>query len=245
MTKRKSGLPDDDHRTAGLTSLCNTVTGVDKRTAALENEEAIKRGQRYDTLTLTDLASWPTLVVYKCLSQRLKDHVFEHYMWAQLHANSLLTREQVNQAFDKINDHERDTLAEQLCDKHAVIEYTLRTQVLPEYIKQHTTGGTQTLHWQPLSPGSSSHKHRQRTVQRMNDMQANSSVPGATGQLLDFYGWRLDDDDTGMLHMLHRDLPRAVNSKRGGSGDDDEDDEADAATAITTSQSSRGIASAY
>jgi hypothetical protein len=52
-----------------------------------------------------------------------------------------------------------------------------------------------------------------------------------------------DVDDTGMLHMLHRDLPRAVNSKKGASGDNDEEDEADAATAITTSQSSRGIAS--
>jgi hypothetical protein len=114
MTKRKSGLPDDDHRTAGLTSLCNAATGVDKRTAALEHEEAIKRGQRYDTLTLTDLASWPPLVVYKCLSQRLKDHVFEHYMWAQLHANSLLTREQVNQVFDKISDLDRDALTREL-----------------------------------------------------------------------------------------------------------------------------------
>jgi hypothetical protein len=251
MTKRKSGLPDDDHRTAGLTSLCNTVTGVDKRAAALENEEAIKRGQRYDTLTLTDPASWPTLVVYKCLSQRLKDHVFEYYMWAHLHASSLLTREQVNQAFDKISDLDRDALTRELCDKHAVIEYTLRTQVLPEYIQQHTTGGTQTLHWQPLSPGSSSNKHRQRTVHRMNGMQASSSVPGATGQLLNFYGWRLDDDDTGMLHMLHRDLPHAMNSTKKGSGDDDDDDNDDddddeAATKPNTmSQSPRGIASAY
>jgi hypothetical protein len=151
MTKRKSGLPADDDNSSGITSLCNRVSRTDKRAAALAMETVIKRAQRYDTLTLTDLASWPSLLVYKTLPQRLKDHVFEYYMWQQLHANSSITREQIKQAFDSLNNHGRDTLTEQLCDKHAVIEYTLRSQVLPEYITHHVTSGSQTVHWQPVS----------------------------------------------------------------------------------------------
>jgi hypothetical protein len=258
MTKRKSGLPADDHASSGVTSMCNKVSGTDKRAAALAMDKALKRAQRYDTLTLTDLASWPSLLVYETLPQRLKDHVFEYYMWQQLHANSSITREQVKQAFESLNNHEHDTLTEQLCDKHAVIEYTLRSQVLPEYIAHHVTSGSQTVHWQSVSPGSRIHKRRQRVVQRMVDLRASSIVPGARGQVIDFYGWRLDDDDTGMLHMLLRDLPSATKSTKRGSGDDDEDDEDDddddddkddddvAATKPTSkSKSALGIASAY
>jgi hypothetical protein len=254
MTKRKSGLPADDHTPSGVTSLCNKVGGTDKRAAALAMDKVVKRAQRYDTLTLTDLASWPSQLVYETLPQRLKDHVFEYYMWQQLQANSSISREQVKQAFDSLNDHERDTLTEQLCDKHAVIEYTLRSQVLPEYITHHVTSGSQTVHWQPVSPGSSVHQRRQRVVQRMIDMQASSIVPGARGQVLDFYGWRLDDDDTGMLYMLLRDLPSATKStKKGGDDEDDEDkdddddeDDDEAATKTTSkSKSALGIASAY
>eukprot|EP00953_Heterococcus_sp_UTEX-ZZ885_P020049 11206-Heterococcus_DN1.PRE.1 len=228
MTKRKSGLPADDDNSSGITSLCNRVSRTDKRAAAQAMDKVIKRAQRYDTLTLTDLASWPSLLVYETLPQRLQSHVFEYYMWQQTHANSSITREQVKQAFDSLSDHEHDTLAGQLCDKHAVIEYTLRSQVLPEYITHHVTSGSQTVHWEPVSPGSSVHKRRQRVVQRMIDMQASSIVPGARGQLRDFYDWRLDDDDTGMLHMLLRDLPSATKStKKGGDNEDDEDDDED------------------
>jgi hypothetical protein len=56
----------------------------------------------------------------------------------------------------------------------------------------------------------------------MVDMRASSIVPEARGQLLDFYGWRLDDDDTGMLHMLLRDLPSSA--KKGGDDDDEDED---------------------
>jgi hypothetical protein len=151
------------------------------------------------------------------------------------------------QAFGKLGDHERGTLAKQLCVKHAVIEYTLRTQVLPEYITHHVTSGSQTVLWQPVSPGSRQHKQRQQVVQRMNDMYADSIVPGARALLLDFYGWRLDDDDTGMLHMLLRDLPGTSHSKKKSSGDEEDDDDVDdAATKHSTNSSSlEGIASSY
>jgi hypothetical protein len=57
MTKRKSGLPADDDKSSGITSLCNRVSCTDKRAAAQAIDKVIKRAQRYDTFTLTDLAA--------------------------------------------------------------------------------------------------------------------------------------------------------------------------------------------
>eukprot|EP00953_Heterococcus_sp_UTEX-ZZ885_P016173 9111-Heterococcus_DN1.PRE.1 len=62
MTKRKSGLPHDDTSVTGLTSLCNRETGERKRAAALIIDKAINRAQHYETVTLTDLSSWPVVV---------------------------------------------------------------------------------------------------------------------------------------------------------------------------------------
>eukprot|EP00953_Heterococcus_sp_UTEX-ZZ885_P019509 10894-Heterococcus_DN1.PRE.1 len=78
-------------------------------------------------------------------------------------------------------------------------------------------------------------------------MQANTRVPGAQGQLLDYYDWRLDPDDTGMLHLLHRDLPDAASAKKQDHIDDGEEaDEEDVAVPGTTrSRSTRSIASSY
>jgi hypothetical protein len=73
MTKRKSGLPDDNKPKAGLTSLCNLQTGLAKRATALALDQSIKRAQRYETVNLTDLASWPTVVEYSSLPKRLQD----------------------------------------------------------------------------------------------------------------------------------------------------------------------------
>jgi hypothetical protein len=84
MTKRKSGLPLDDHSSTGLTSLCNVESGTQKRAAALLKDEAIKRAQHYETVTLTDLAAWPAVVSYDTLSKRLQDHVLEYYTWIKL-----------------------------------------------------------------------------------------------------------------------------------------------------------------
>ena len=78
MTRAKSGLPSDDStgNTTGLTSLCNTSeSAADLRQKALEIEQSLKLAQRYETVTLTDLASWPAEVQYNTLPTSLQEHV--------------------------------------------------------------------------------------------------------------------------------------------------------------------------
>jgi hypothetical protein len=144
----------------------------------------------------------------------------------------------VAESFNELQGLERTALAKQLCDIHTIIDFTLRTQVLPEYIKSHTTGGEQTLHWESIAPGSSTQLKRKLTLERMQGMQANTRVPGAQGQLLDYYNWRLDPDDSGMLHLLHRDLPDAASTKKRDCIDDGE--EADEEDAVFQEQLDQG-----
>eukprot|EP00953_Heterococcus_sp_UTEX-ZZ885_P004305 2828-Heterococcus_DN1.PRE.1 len=112
MTKRKSGLPKDDHPCTGLTSLCNLESGTQKRAAALSKDEALKRAQHYETVTLTDLAAWPVVVSYDTLSNRLQGHVLEYYTWIRLR-ESLTMRHTVAESFNKLQDAERTALAKQ------------------------------------------------------------------------------------------------------------------------------------
>jgi hypothetical protein len=236
MTKRKSGLPGDDRAAKGITSVCNHQTGDQKRAIALRVEEAIKKGQRYETVTPTDLASWPAVVEYRTLPKRLQDQVLEYYTWTELRQSSMCyhtVQAAIAQQFEELEESARDTLANDLCDIHTVIEFTLRTQVLPEYIANHTTGGAQTLHWEPLIPGSPAQLQRQRTLLKIENMQASARVPGAKGSLLDYYDWRLDQSDSGMLHLLHRDIPSA-SRKRSNNFDIEEDEEEDDAVATNT-----------
>jgi hypothetical protein len=58
MTKRKSGIPDNNMTETGLTSLYNSECD-ESREAALKIETANKRAQRYERVTLLDLSSWP------------------------------------------------------------------------------------------------------------------------------------------------------------------------------------------
>jgi hypothetical protein len=222
MAKRKS--PSGDQSDAGITSLYNAHGGDEMHAAALHIEEANKRAQRYETVTLTDLAMWPAVIDYAALPKRLQHHVKESYMWSELRKPDV-SFHNITQQFDQLTDAERATLVHQLCDIHAIIEYTLRSQVLPEYIDNHTVGGQQTVHWEPVAPGSSTHHKRQLTLQRMESMPAGSRVPGAQGMLLDYYDWRLDQSDTGMLHLLHRDLPSAPISKEVDCDEDEEETE--------------------
>jgi hypothetical protein len=245
MTKRKSGMPDDNKTETGLTSLCNTDCD-ESREAALKIEIANKRAQRYETVTLLDLSSWPTVVAYNALSKRLQEQILEYYTWTKLRTSGMCYQTEqgvIAQQFEQLQDCERDALAHQLCNIHTVIEYFLRSQVLPEYIKHHITGGEQTVHWESLVPGSATQLRRQLTLKRMEHLHANDLIPGARGKLLDFYDWRLDQDDTGMLHLLHRDLPSA-SRKQTREPDDEEEDTLTNNTA-TRSQSTIVLASGY
>jgi hypothetical protein len=69
----------------------------------------------------------------------------------------------------------------------------------------------------------------------------------ARGKLLNFHDWRLDKDDTGMLHLLHRDLPSASRKQTKGSDDEEEAEEEDTSTTntATRSQSTIVLASGY
>jgi hypothetical protein len=232
-------MPSDD-ATTGITSLCNAQTGREMRAAALKADTAIKRAQRYETVTLSDLGSWPAVVEFETLPECLKTQVIEFYECRVKDAAEA-------QQFQELQDDKRDALANQLCDIHTIIEFTLRSQVLPEYVKNHTTGGEQTVHWEPLVPGSTTQLKRQLVLTRMENMQANSLVPGAKGQLLDFHDWRLDQDDAGMLHLLHRDLPGAPRNKKQEDDEEEEEDEdgTEAVDTATRSKSTRSIASAY
>jgi hypothetical protein len=117
--------------------------------------------------------------------------------------------------------------------------------MLPEYIKHHVTGGEQTVHWESLVPGSATKLRRQLTLKRIEHMQANDLVPGAHGKLLDFYDWRLDQVDTGMLHLLHRDLPSASRKQTRETNDEEEEEDTPTADTATLSQSTTVLASGY
>eukprot|EP00953_Heterococcus_sp_UTEX-ZZ885_P035054 18118-Heterococcus_DN1.PRE.2 len=125
----ESGLPDDNKPKAGLTSLCNFQTGLAKRATALAIEEPIKRAQRYETLNLDDLASWPAVVEYSSLPKRPQHQVLEHYIWRELRDSSMRHHTmQVDMItnFQQLRNSERNALANQLCDIQTDIEYTLR-----------------------------------------------------------------------------------------------------------------------
>jgi hypothetical protein len=92
MTKRRSGLPDDNKFETGLTSLYNPKCD-ESREAALRKETANKRAQRYETLTLSDLRSWPAqaadAIEYNALSKRLQEHVHELFTWTKLRESGM------------------------------------------------------------------------------------------------------------------------------------------------------------
>jgi hypothetical protein len=111
MTKRKSGLPSEDSSSTGLTSLCNHDTGEQKRAIALRVEQALKKTQRYETLTLTDLSSWPAVIEYKALAERLQEQVLEYYMWSQLRKTSMCFQTQealIAEQFTMLQGCQRD-----------------------------------------------------------------------------------------------------------------------------------------
>jgi hypothetical protein len=246
MTKRKSGLPDGNRTETGLTSINNPECD-ESREAALKIEIANIRAQRYETVTLLDLSSWPAVVKFNALAKRLQEQTLEYFTWIKLRTSGMCYQTEqgvIAQQFEELQDCERDALANQLCSIHTVVEYTLRSQVLPEYIKHHIAGGEQTVHWESLVPGSATQVRRQLTLKRMEDMQANELIPGAPGKLLDFHDWRLDQDDTGMLHLLHQDLPSA-SRKQMREPDDEEEDTSTNNSAATRSQSTIVLASGY
>eukprot|EP00953_Heterococcus_sp_UTEX-ZZ885_P007847 4713-Heterococcus_DN1.PRE.1 len=75
MTRRQSGLPPDDKPKGGITSLCDSFTGTEKRAAVWTLDNSMKPAQSYETVNLTDLASWPAVVEYSTLSKRLQKQV--------------------------------------------------------------------------------------------------------------------------------------------------------------------------
>ena len=204
MTRAKSGLPSDDStgNTTGLTSLCNTSeSAADLRQKALKIEQSLKLAQRYETLTLTDLALWPAdSIHYKTLPTSLQEHVGEYYVCEQLRNAASNRTSAINLQFDQLDDGAHDRLASELCDIHTIILYTLHTQVIPEYTAYHTLGGEQTVHWESIPPGSDQQRKRQLVLDRMNRMQAGSRS-GTQGLLLDYYGWRQDIGDSGTVHL--------------------------------------------
>jgi hypothetical protein len=250
MTRRKSGLPAADQSADGLTSLCNTSeSAVNLRERALEVDKSIKLAQRYETITLTDLAAWPLEYKYTSLPNTLKKQIREYYKWQQIRDGAAAacyhtTRAGINLQFDQLDDTVHDKLAAELCDIHTVIMFTLHVLVIPEYIAFHTLGGEQTVHWESIPSGSDISSKRQLVLDRMNSMQAGSRTPGTPGLLVDYYGWSKENNDVGILHLLYRDLP---NSKHSQKIDDDEDDDdiKVAHRTATLSRSPRSIASGY
>ena len=84
--RRKPVLPLNDDTEEGLTSMCNTSESAhDMRAQALQIEQTIKFAQRYETVTLTDLSSWPadSDVHYSTLPKGLQRHVNEYFMWSE------------------------------------------------------------------------------------------------------------------------------------------------------------------
>jgi hypothetical protein len=109
----------------------------ERREAALKIETANKRAQRYKTVTLSDVSSWPaaSVIEYNALSKRLQEQILEYYTWTMLRESGMCYQTEhcvILQQFEELQDHERDALASQLCNIHTVIEYNLRSQVLPE-----------------------------------------------------------------------------------------------------------------
>ena len=145
MTRRKSGLPSDDSKPAGLTSICNqSESATEMRHKAMLIEKSIKLAQRYETVTLTDLAAWPAEVHYDTLPSNLQQHVREYLLCKQLRSTDSVASDATS-TFDQLDDETRDELAAELCDIHTVILYTLHTQVLVEYVQYHSLGGEQTI----------------------------------------------------------------------------------------------------
>eukprot|EP00953_Heterococcus_sp_UTEX-ZZ885_P002629 1936-Heterococcus_DN1.PRE.4 len=226
MTRRKSGLPSADESANGLTSLYNTSeSAVHLRERALEVEKSIKLAQRYETVTLTDLAAWPSEYKYTSTPNTLKQQIREYYMWQQIRdgaaaACHLTTHAGINLQFDRLDDTVHDKLAAELCDIHTVMLFTLHVLVITEYIAFHTLGGEQTVHWESIPSGSGTSSKRQLVLDRMNSMQAGSRSPGL---LADYYGWSKESNDVGILHLLYRDLPDSKHSQKIDDDDDDDD----------------------
>jgi hypothetical protein len=147
MTKRQSGLPPDDKPKGGITSLCNSDAGIEKRAAALILDKSIKRAQRYETATLTDLASWPAAVEYKTLPKRLQDQVLEYYIWNELRKPSMCyysMQAAIAQSFAELQESARDTLANELCDSqnhrvHSTYSGAARIHRKPHYWRSPDT----------------------------------------------------------------------------------------------------------
>jgi hypothetical protein len=138
MTRRKSGLPSDDSTGsgAGLTSLCNASECADDlREQALKIEQSNKFAHRYETVTLTDLASWPADrdVHYSTLPKSLKHHVKEYFMWGELRSADLdstcnhTSPAAIDLHFAQLVEIVHDRLATELRDIHTIILYTIHT----------------------------------------------------------------------------------------------------------------------
>jgi hypothetical protein len=68
-------------------------------------------------------------------------------------------------------------------------------------------------------------------------MQASARVPGAKGSLLDYYDWCLDQSDSGMLYLLHRDLPSISRKHTREVDDDEEENDVDMSSTDTSTRS--------
>jgi hypothetical protein len=128
MTKRKSGMPDNNKSETGLTSLHNPKCD-ESREAALKIDTSNERAQRYEAVTLLDLSSWPaaSAIVYNTLSKRLQEQILEYFTWTKLRTSGMCYQTEqgvIAQQFKDLQDRERDALANQLCNIHTVIEYT-------------------------------------------------------------------------------------------------------------------------
>jgi hypothetical protein len=207
MTKRKA---IDDSQTDGITSLRNdSQDGADNRAAALQISKAKKTSQCYETITFTDLAAWPDEVTYDIVSDRLKAHIRDYYIWGQLHEERTShDLDQCHHQFDALSIEEHDALAVRVCNIHTAIEYTARAQVVPEYLDHHTTGGELSKHWTSIPRGGSVYLARQRTMKRIETMPTSVLVSGAKGLLTEFYEWSIDRSDKSVQHFLHRDFAK-------------------------------------
>jgi hypothetical protein len=239
MTKRKSL----DELTDDITSMSNDFDGAGKRAAALQISKAKKASQCYETITFTDLAAWPDVVTYATVSDRLKHHIREYYVWGQVHEERTShDLEQYSHQFDALSIEEHDVLAVKLCNIHAAIEYTARAQVIPEYLDHHVTGGDFSKHWTTILRDGSVCKARQRTMKRIENMPASMLVPGAEGLLIDYYDWSVDRSDKAVQHFLHRDFAKKAKQEMVDNYNEDDDDDYDDRTVTT---SSYGVATSY
>ena len=149
-----------------MTSIINTLNGVAISQAAKLAEDLIERTKHYDTITLTDLESWPAGdLLYEDLQPRQQKLTAKNYTHLQR------AGKRSPQQFDDLLEGDRDALARRLARS------------------THSSASHYTRRSYPETA-------RKKVLDTVNNIDESEFVPGAEGSLVDFYSMRLDASDT-------------------------------------------------